>query len=532
MNLYHKKQRWKLTLLLLATLLVTASLWFSFQIVQKVQDKEVDRIQQWAESVRRKSELVKLTDHTFQELSQALENIKEKDSIKVETWTLAMAEVGKDLTDYSFAVSILQNSSGIPAIITDEGENFVSAYNLEGFDANLMESIKLANENQSQEWYDSIFRMQRNDSIRYFITNWRDNQPPIDLVLYGDERQKVFYFDSVYFKTQKLKALEQSRDSLFEGFNNELINNEYLVPVMFIDKENREVLGTNMKEYEEGNGQELLEKLYANNDSIVIELGADRNGVIYYEHSAELIQMKYFPFVQFFIIGLFVLIAYLGFSTFRKAEQDQVWVGMAKETAHQLGTPISSLMAWNQLLEAQGTDSTITTEINTDIERLTKVTNRFSKIGSDAILEEANVREVLQTAIDYLRKRISNKIIINFHHEEEEILAPINVSLLEWVIENISKNAVDAMEDGKGQIDLTIFRKEDDVIIDITDNGKGIPSNKIKTVFQPGYTTKKRGWGLGLSLVKRIVEDFHKGKVFVQKSELNVGTTFRIILKA
>lgn len=240
--------------------------------------------------------------------------------------------------------------------------------------------------------------------------------------------------------------------------------------------------------------------------------------------------MKYFPFVQFFIIGLFVLIAYLVFSTFRKAEQDQVWVGMAKETAHQLGTPISSLMAWNQLLEAQGVDSSITVEIDKDIERLNTVTNRFSKIGSEAVLEEANMVDVLNGIIDYLRKRISSKIVLEFSPTKPLITAMVNQSLIEWVIENIAKNAVDAM-DGSGKIIFNIQQVEDLVQIDIEDNGKGIPSNKIKTVFQPGFTTKKRGWGLGLSLVKRIVEDFHKGKVFVHKSEMGVGTTFRILLK-
>ena len=225
-----------------------------------------------------------------------------------------------------------------------------------------------------------------------------------------------------------------------------------------------------------------------------------------------------------------MLIAYIVFSTFRKAEQDQVWVGMAKETAHQLGTPISSLMAWNQLLEAQGVDEYITKEIDKDIERLSMVTNRFSKIGSEAVLEEENMGVILEEIIEYLRKRISAKISLNYEKPQQLVTAMVNRSLIEWVVENIAKNAVDAME-GSGNITFEITQGDDYVQIDIIDNGKGIPSNKLKTVFQPGYTTKKRGWGLGLSLVKRIVEDFHKGKVFVLRSEPGVGTTFRINLK-
>lgn len=348
--------------------------------------------------------------------------------------------------------------------------------------------------------------------------------------MYEGEKQKIFYFDSIYYRTLKLEELQRNRDSLSSSFTEELVENENLVPVMFIDKVTREVIATNISTYDSTNSGEIIRDLAAKNDSISVDLGNEREGVIYFEYSPEITQMKYFPFVQFFIIGLFVLIAYLVFSTFRRAEQDQVWVGMAKETAHQLGTPISSLMAWSQLLDAQGVDKEIITEIDKDIERLSMVTNRFSKIGSEAMLVEENMVEILNQIIDYLRKRISKKIILHFEPKEEVIVAMVNRSLIDWVFENIVKNAVDSM-DGNGQITFTIEQIEDSVQIEIKDTGKGIPANKLKTVFQPGYTTKKRGWGLGLSLVKRIVEDFHKGKVIVAHSELGVGSTFRITLK-
>lgn len=530
MNLYHKKQRWKLALVGAATILVAASLWFSFQIVQKVQDKELDRVEQWADAVKRKSQLVNLTNTAFDELASTITELQERDRQKVKIWSLATEELNKDLDDYTFVVEIVTQNNGIPMIITDMKENIISSHNLENLDETIKRNIEKSHASSNQFQKDSIFKAIKNDSLSSFLTFWRTSRDPIVMDLYQGDKQKIFYFDSIYYRTLKLEELQRSRDSLSKAFTDELIENDHLVPIMFIDKNSRELIATNIDEYDSTNTAEIITRLASQNDSIVVNLNNNSEGVIYFEYSPEITQMKYFPFVQFFIIGLFILIAYVVFSTFRKAEQDQVWVGMAKETAHQLGTPISSLMAWNQLLEAQGVDKSITVEIDKDIERLSTVTNRFSKIGSEAVLEEDNMVQILHEITDYLRKRISTKIELVFKPQTEVLTAMVNRSLIEWVVENIAKNAVDAME-GTGKITFTIEQVEDVVQIDISDTGKGILPNKIKTVFQPGYTTKKRGWGLGLSLVKRIVEDFHKGKVFVLKSEPNVGTTFRILLK-
>jgi signal transduction histidine kinase len=225
---------------------------------------------------------------------------------------------------------------------------------------------------------------------------------------------------------------------------------------------------------------------------------------------------------------IFILIAYMLFSTFRKAEQNQVWVGMAKETAHQLGTPISSLMAWIELLKSQGVDDSVTLEMQKDIERLETITERFSKIGSGGVLEEKNLNELLPKTLHYMKNRISSKVDFQFKLAHTPIHVKINEPLFEWVIENLVKNAVDAME-GNGTITFETTEQNGKVYIDITDSGKGIPSSKLNTIFEPGYTTKKRGWGLGLSLVKRIIEEYHKGKIFV-KSSSPQGTTFRIVL--
>ncbi|UKN00381.1 HAMP domain-containing histidine kinase [Paracrocinitomix mangrovi] len=529
MNLYHKKQRWKIALLGVAILLVAVSLWFSFRIVDKVQQREVDRIEQWADAVKRKSELVSLTNNAFDELSDALESLKERDRQKVEMWSLAIQEVNKPLEDYSFVVEIIKGNNDIPIIITDNKEEVISSYNLSALDTSINRMLRTSYSNEKKSFQDSLKRKAKKDSLNSYKEFWRKDHPPLEIDLdYGD-KQMVFYFDSIFYKTQKLTALEYSRDSLIDAFSDELVTNEYLVPVLFVDVVTGDVIATNREDYDSTNAASLIQQLRSTGDSIVVELSGDRSGVIYYEHSEEITQMKFFPIVQFFIIGLFVLIAYLAFSTFRKAEQDQVWAGMAKETAHQLGTPISSLMAWNQLLEAKGTDESITKEINKDIDRLNMVTNRFSKIGSQAALEEQNIVEVVDHAISYLKNRISSKVDLQFVAQTDKIMVRLNEALLEWAVENIVKNAVDSME-SNGNIKVTVSQQEDDVFIDIEDDGKGIPANKIKSVFRPGYTTKKRGWGLGLSLVKRIIEEFHNGKVFVLNSEVGKGTTFRIQL--
>ena len=516
MNLYHKKQRWKIVLLIVAILLVAASLWFSNTIVKKVAQREIDRVEQWADAVKRKADLVNLTNNAFEELRQ-------NERKKVELWTTAMVEINKDLNDYTLVVAILQENGGnVPLIITDQQGNIESTHNLDFLDSSIVNSLPDGANT------DTILKMSRNDSLIRYIKEWPKTHPPLQIDLYAGKTQNVYYYDS-----KKLMDLELKKDSLFHAFNQELLANEYLMPVLFIDRDTREIIGTNMTDLTK-DSTELVKKirlLGAANDSIVVDLGATNKGVIYFEHSPELKQLKYFPIAQFIIIGLFIFIGYVIFSTFRKAEQDQVWAGMAKETAHQLGTPISSLMAWIQLLEADGVNAATIIEMNKDVDRLNTITNRFSKIGSTAVLKTENIVPVIENSVDYLRRRISSQIHLTCEASEPVIMADINSSLVEWVIENITKNAVDAME-GKGKIVITVRPFEDEIYVDIADNGKGIPPAKLKTVFQPGYTTKTRGWGLGLSLVKRIVEEFHKGKIYVLKSEVNVGTTFRIVLNA
>jgi two-component system, sporulation sensor kinase D len=255
--------------------------------------------------------------------------------------------------------------------------------------------------------------------------------------------------------------------------------------------------------------------------------------LIYYKDSDLLSQLKVFPYIQLSVIAVFLLLAYTAFNSSRKSEQNQVWVGLAKETAHQLGTPISSLMAWIELIKDKfkAEDDPLVAEMENDIRRLGIVADRFSKIGSKPKLEEHSVYDAVKDFVDYFRVRVSNNISFEITGDED-LTAGLNIPLFDWVIENLLKNAVNAIE-GKGSIKvhITTNKVKDQIFIDVTDTGKGIPRSKFVTVFQPGYTTRKRGWGLGLSLTKRMVENYHNGKIFVHDSELGKGTTFRIILK-
>ena len=251
---------------------------------------------------------------------------------------------------------------------------------------------------------------------------------------------------------------------------------------------------------------------------------------LYYDDSYLLKQLRYYPALQLFVIFLFIMVSYIAFSKSRKSEQNQVWAGMAKETAHQIGTPLSSMIAWLEILKNKKELNDITKELEKDIQRLTVITERFSKIGSKPKLDLINVNDCINETIAYLKNRLSEKINFKLSTTRENRMAPINRALFEWVIENICKNAVDAMK-GVGQINIRLEEEIEHIKIYISDSGKGLNKSDFKSIFKPGYSSKKRGWGLGLSLSKRIIEEYHGGKIYVKSSELNKGTTFCISLK-
>ena len=273
-----------------------------------------------------------------------------------------------------------------------------------------------------------------------------------------------------------------------------------------------------------------LRKMKLQNPPIEIFISEDLKQFLYYRESYLLRNLRLFPIVQLLVIFLFISVAYLAFSASRRAEQNQVWVGMSKETAHQLGTPISSLLAWLELLKLQNVDETTLSELEKDINRLETITARFSKIGSKPELILTDLVQVILSSVEYIKRRSSEKVKYDVLFDPSlnwEI--PLNEALFSWVIENLCKNAMDAMN-GSGQINFSMKQKENLVLVDVSDTGKGLLKSQFKTIFQPGYSTKKRGWGLGLSLAKRIIENYHKGKIFIKESEINKGTTFRILL--
>jgi hypothetical protein len=313
-----------------------------------------------------------------------------------------------------------------------------------------------------------------------------------------------------------------------------IIEGNKTIPVILADENGNVLSSKNIKEPENNTDdfyRQEISRLKYKNPAIEVKLG-DTTQFLYYDESSLLKQLYYFPYVQLGIIFIFMLIAYFAFSSSKKAEQNRVWVGLSKETAHQLGTPISSLLAWVDMLQMRHPEDKMIFEMSKDVNRLRIIAERFSKIGSVPDLQLVSLNETVLTAVNYITNRTSDKVKIQCHFpDKNHIFIKLNVPLFEWVIENLCKNAIDAM-DGSGKIYINISKNEKDCYIDVKDTGKGIERKKFKTIFIPGFTTKSRGWGLGLSLAKRIVEEYHEGKIFVRSSELNIGTTFRIILKA
>ncbi len=346
----------------------------------------------------------------------------------------------------------------------------------------------------------------------------------------------------------------QSTKKLFETDNEETLNFLFLVrdslpvPALVTDEKDSIItyLGLDStktyfkleaengkRKYDPKYFEQELQNMKYQHEAIPIEYYGKKN-YIYYKDSNLLTQLKVFPVIQLVVIGVFLVAAYSAFSSSRRSEQDRVWVGLAKETAHQLGTPISSLMAWIELLKDKfnAEEDSLIIQMENDVKRLEIVADRFSKIGSRPILINHSVYEVINDYVAYFKVRVSEKIDFEVNGDSH-LEALLNIPLFDWVIENILKNAVNAIGgNGKIVIDITENIAKEQMFIDITDTGKGISRSKFDAIFQPGFTTRKRGWGLGLSLTKRIIENYHRGQIFVKESELGKGTTFRIILKS
>lgn len=285
-----------------------------------------------------------------------------------------------------------------------------------------------------------------------------------------------------------------------------------------------------IKVKEKGYLENQLALMKKENDPIIINFYQNKHSYIYYRNSDLLNKLSYYPITLILILTLFSTVIYLFFRSNKTAEQNKLWTGMAKETAHQIGTPLSSLMGWLEILKSEKVKETTLIEIEKDIHRLHEITDRFSKIGSVPSLSETDIIDATEKSLYYLQTRWSKQIDFHFEKINHPINVMLNIPLFNWVVENIIKNALDAMS-GRGKINISFSESSDTITLFIKDNGKGIPENLHKKIFLPGFTTKKRGWGLGLSLSKRIINDYHKGKIFIKKSEIGFGTTFGIALK-
>lgn len=351
--------------------------------------------------------------------------------------------------------------------------------------------------------------------------------------LSNEERQKMEVW------AQALRALNHADENTDLTLVLDVIQGNNTIPVVILDSAGRvsDYRNIEMDEKTAADSESYVEqygrKLFERDRYIKIYLGDSTRTrdyqLVCYDESLLLKRLSQYPYWQLGIVMIFGVVAIFALLSSKKAEQNKVWVGLSKETAHQLGTPISSLMAWVEILKENHPDDELIPELDKDVKRLERIAERFSKIGSLPEPKEGSMNEVLNHVIDYMSRRTSNKVEMVCHVPEQDVIVRMNTSLFEWVVENLCKNAVDAME-GNGRIDLSLSEEGSKVILEVKDTGKGIRKKDIKNVFTPGFTTKQRGWGLGLSLAKRIVEEYHKGRIFVKSSELGKGTTFRVEL--
>lgn len=342
-----------------------------------------------------------------------------------------------------------------------------------------------------------------------------------------EEREKIEIW------AEATRVLTSEDPSLNMNLILKIIQGNTSIPVMLCNDQDSVMNYKNIELPEKGAEEYLrkkVEELKHKNQPIPIDMEDGTFQYLYYDDSINLKRLLVYPYAQLSVMAVFILLAFIALASTKRAEQNKVWVGLSKETAHQLGTPISSLIAWLEYLKLKDIDPTLLTEMEKDVKRLEMIAERFSKIGSTPEPVPVDICQSINSAVEYMQTRISSKVKISIEAPGHPVVVLMNNSLFSWVVENLCKNAVDAME-GQGSITFHIEEKGKNVRIDVTDTGKGILKSRFKAVFNPGYTTKKRGWGLGLSLVKRIVESYHGGKIFVKSSEIGKGTTFRIELR-
>ena len=492
-----RKPTWKWILFVSAAAIFTVIIIYSNKLIKKIAQEERQRIEIWAGAITYKTQIINETERFFDSIR--IEEGNQASIFAKAVKKVAEASLYEDITFYQDIISANQT---VPTIIASPNGNIDAAINLP----------------------DSVLSMK---NIRELGESLQDFDS-LKLPYYHREYVMVYYKNSHIYGD-----FRDMIDNLLESFFQETVINSASVPVIITDSTQINVIAA-------GNIDSAiiaapfkvnarLEKMREENDPIVLEWLDHGKCYVFYEESSVLKQLRLFPFIQYGIIFVFLLVAYLLFSVTKRSEENRVWVGMSKETAHQLGTPISSLMAWTELLKEMPVDASIPQEIGKDVHRLETIAQRFSKIGSVPVLEQTDIVPIIDNFTNYLQTRISSMVHIHFEKPDHPIVLPLNQQLFEWVIENLCKNSADAMN-GKGDITISITEEKSKVYIDITDTGKGIPPKMQKRIFSPGYTSKSRGWGLGLTLAKRIIQNYHRGKLFVKSSVIDQGTTMRIQL--
>lgn len=492
-----KKVKW--ILMSVTVILAIFALWQINNIATHIRHSEQEKVKLWAAAIAQRAELVSSTERFFQEVEIEEHN-------RMELYSKAQREfvqqpLGRDI---GFCYDYIAANRTLPVIITNS-DTIVTAPNTG--DTLLDEQI-------------------RGTRLQGSLLDEYSKGEPIHYRLYGMDFM-LFYKESRIYTD-----LRSMLDNLNQSFLSDITNNSVFVPVIVVDSLQETVLGSgNIREREFDTPERLSYKLCEMaeaNDPIEVHL-LDKRAYIFYESTPLLRALRWVPIFYVFIVFVIVLITYNLFRTARTMEQNRIWVGMAKETAHQLGTPISSLIAWTDYLHNKPLTDEYAREIRKDLSRLETITHRFSKIGSTPELKPEDVCAVIQNAINYLQSRSSKNIHFVTNYPNEPITAPLNAYLFEWVIENICKNAIDAMN-GKGTFSVIVSHDTHHIYVDLSDTGKGIPPQIQKHIFESGFSTKQRGWGLGLSLARRIINQYHRGKLFLKYSVPNQGTVFRIVL--
>lgn len=491
------KQRLKLILMLLSIVLALFALWEVENVARQVRQSETSKIRLWANAIAQRNRMTSVTHQFFEEAK-----LDEQRKIRLYADILQSFNDPDQTVDLRFSlayVNYIIDSAKTPIIIA-------------GADS----IITVPNELAGQKMESGL--------LEEYSVN-----PPFHYSIYG--MPMTLYYKESHYYTQLREMLTNFSRSFLE----EITNNSVIVPVVIVDSSRTHTLAHgNIDPSEIDTPDKLAERLHSMesmNDPIAISLPDNSTAFVFYENSQLLKALRWVPLFYFFIAMVLVVVAYYLFRTTRTMEQNRIWVGLAKETAHQLGTPISSLTGWTEYLKGKEFSEKYASEVEKDLHRLETITHRFSKIGSVPELQDENVRDAVEGAVGYLQSRAPRKVkfVVSFP-EDENFIAPLNSYLFQWVIENLCKNAIDAME-GSGTITIVASQDARTIYLDVSDTGKGMSKAVQRKIFDSGFTTKSRGWGLGLPLARRIVNQYHRGRLYLKYSVPNQGTCFRIELK-